>query len=89
MGRPTKYDPKIHPGIVRKLAAVGMVALQFIEGDSGSWGLRHKGSSTVASVMAVVRAVGIQSGCYRGRKERAGFVTVDFSKPVELYGKIK
>jgi len=23
-GRPTKYDPKIHPGIVKKLAATGM-----------------------------------------------------------------
>ena len=24
VGRPTKYDPEIHPGIVRKLAAAGM-----------------------------------------------------------------
>lgn len=61
----------------RKPSETGMVALQFIEGDSGSWGLRHKGSSTVASVMAVVRAVGMKSGCYRGRKERAGMVWTD------------
>jgi len=24
-GRPTKYDPKIHPGIIAKLAATGMI----------------------------------------------------------------
>ena len=24
-GRPTKYDPKIHPGIIAKLAAAGMI----------------------------------------------------------------
>ena len=69
----------------RKPSEPGMVALQFCEDDSGDWRLRHKGTATVASMMAIVRAVKMKSGCYKGHKEKAGFVVVDFSKPVELF----
>jgi len=68
-----------------KSSEPGMVALQFCEDDSGDWRLREKGPAAVASVMAIVRAIGMKSGCYKGRKEKAGFIVVDFSKPVELF----